>query len=146
MRNLLLVSLLAFALPPLSAQVSETGVIPLSQERSRDYDAIHYRIELSIDPEGKHLKGQNTITLKPLRDDLRVVKLDAQSLKVTDILDARGFPLEFSQADDKLFVDLTKEYNSTDSISFTIKYLLNPNNYENQNTFNNFIYNIGLSN
>jgi aminopeptidase N len=124
MRNLLLVSLLVFALPPLSAQVSETGVIPLSQERSRDYDAIHYRIELSIDPEGKHLKGQNTITLKPLRNDLRVVELDAQSLKVTAILDARGFPLEFSQADDKLFVDLTKAYNSTDSISFTIKYLL----------------------
>jgi len=61
MRKLLLVSLLAFFMLPLSGQVSENGVIPLSQERSRDFDVLHYRIELSVDLEKKYLKGQNTI-------------------------------------------------------------------------------------
>lgn len=124
MRNILLVSLLAFMVMPLSAQVSENGKIPVSQERSRDYDAIHYLIELSIDLERKFLKGQNTITLKPLRDNLRVVKLDAQSLIATDVLDARGFPLKYKQTDDNIFVNLDKAYDSSDSISFTIKYYL----------------------
>lgn len=124
MKNILILSFLVLMLLPCPAQVREKGIIPLSQERSRDYDAIHYRIELSVDPEKKSLQGQNTISLAPLRENLKIVKLDAQSLIATDVSDSEGKPLKFRQTDDNIFVDLGKEYNSMDEISFTIKYYL----------------------
>jgi aminopeptidase N len=124
MKNILIVSFLVLMLLPCPAQVREMGIIPLSQERSRDYDAIHYRIELSVDPEKKSLQGQNTISLAPLRENLKIVKLDAQSLIATDVSDLEGKPLKFKQTEDNIFVDLGKVYNSTDKISFTVKYYL----------------------
>ena len=41
---------------------------PRKAERSRTYDALHYRIQLRFDEASKSFWGENTITLTPLRD------------------------------------------------------------------------------
>jgi len=46
---------------------------PLRSERSRDFDAIHYRIQLRFDEEAKTFWGENTITISPLKDDFTQV-------------------------------------------------------------------------
>lgn len=44
-------------------------------ERSRDYNAINYKVELSVDPVQKRLEGQNTITITPLCDNFDKVTI-----------------------------------------------------------------------
>ena len=102
MKKILLISLIALLALPLSAQMGRKHVIPLSQERSRDFDASHYRIELSVDPEKKYLQGQNTITLFPLRNGLGEIKLDAQSLVVKEIIDMKGKKLKYDQTENNI--------------------------------------------
>jgi aminopeptidase N len=97
---------------------------PVTLEPDRDFDALHYRIKLDIDIYGKQLTGQNTVTLTPLRSDLKKVTLDAESLVVSDVLDGKGFPLSYTQGEDKLHINLARTYSYTDTVTFTVKYHL----------------------
>jgi aminopeptidase N len=97
---------------------------PVTHEPDRDFDAIHYRVKLDVDVHEKKLTGQNTITLTPLRSDLKKVTLDAVSLVVKDVLDDKGFPLSYVQGHEKLHVHLARSYANTDTVTFTVKYYL----------------------
>ena len=122
MKKISFVCLLALIINTLNAQIAEKGVIPISRERSRDFDVVHYRIQLTVDLNKKYLDGQNTISLVPLRDGLRIVRLDAESLKATRVLNSNGSSLNYKQTDDQIIVDLGKTYDSSDSIAITVKY------------------------
>jgi len=52
----------------LEAQQIDIYSRPKQVERSRDYDAIHYRVFLSFDLDGQSFTGENLITLTPLDD------------------------------------------------------------------------------
>jgi len=93
-------------------------------ERSRDYDAINYKVELSVDPVQKRLEGQNTITITPLCDNFNKLTLDAVSLVATDVLDIKGTPLCFNQTEENIFINLTRVFGHNDTIIFTVKYYL----------------------
>jgi aminopeptidase N len=108
----------------LFAQQMDIYQRPVTLEPDRDFDALHYRIQLDIDMERKQLTGQNTVTLTPLRGDLNSVSLDAVSLLVSDVLDSRGFPLSFTQGEDKVHINLARTYSYADTLTFTIKYNL----------------------
>ncbi|KKN03110.1 hypothetical protein LCGC14_1110920, partial [marine sediment metagenome] len=54
---------LFFVVPAQKVNVYER---PLQYERSRDYDAKHYRIALTFDLDKKYFEGENRITLTPL--------------------------------------------------------------------------------
>lgn len=108
----------------LSAQGLDIYQRPVTLEPDRDFDAIHYKIKLEIDVDGKQLRGQNTVTLTPLRKDLNRVTLDAVSLIVSDVLDSKGFPLSYKQGKDKLHIDLAHSYSHRDTLTFTVKYYL----------------------
>lgn len=97
---------------------------PVQQERSRDFDAIHYNVELDVDVENKMLMGKNTITLSPLRNDLGTVILDAVSFVVTDVIDYRGIPLNYSQNDGKLSIHLLRKYSHKDTVTVSVHYYL----------------------
>nr|MBI1232116.1 aminopeptidase [Cytophagales bacterium] len=97
---------------------------PATFEPDRDFDALHYKIKLDVDISAKQLTGQNTITLTPLRSDLKTVTLDAVSLRVSDVLDSKGFPLSFKQAKEKLHINLPRSYSHSDTLTFTVKYVL----------------------
>ena len=101
---------------------------PVQVERSRDFDAIHYRIALNVDLDKKSLKGENQITMMPLNDGLKKCVLDAEYLVVNSILNTDGKVLSFEQKDNQVFIDLNKSYKWTDTIRFTVKYTLDKQN------------------
>jgi len=65
----------------------------LQSERSREYDALHYRIAIRLDLDEKSFAGQTTVTLTSLRDGLDMVVLDAEEFAVTAVVSEWGDPL-----------------------------------------------------
>jgi len=97
---------------------------PVQTERSRDFNAIHYRVSLKVDLEKKILSGENRITMSPLRDNLDKCVLDAEYLVVEKVLIDGGKSLPFEQKDNQVFISLARQYNHTDTILLTVKYAL----------------------
>jgi aminopeptidase N len=95
---------------------------PEQFERSRDYDALHYRLEFRFDREHKTYQGTNTITLKPLRDDFRECKLDSETHTVTSARDAEGNSLAFEQTGRHLFVRWTDPIPYGEEVTFEVEF------------------------
>lgn len=108
----------------LAAQPEDVYKRPLQYEPDRDFDALHYCIVLDVNMNEKRLTGQNTITLLPLRGNLNMVMLDAVSLVVIDVIDKKGIPLSFEQTEEKLLINLSRNYSFTDTVEFVVKYFL----------------------
>jgi aminopeptidase N len=98
---------------------------PVQSERSRDFDAIHYKISLNIDLDKKMLTGENLITLLPLNDNFEKCVLDAEYLVVENVINSDGKNLPFEQKDNQVFIRFTKQYNHGDTIKLSLKYTLN---------------------
>jgi aminopeptidase N len=98
---------------------------PVQAERSRDFDAIHYKVTLIVDLDKKMIAGENQITLAPLNDNFDRVVLDAEHLVVSSVNNIDGKELKFEQKDNQVFISLTKSYNHTDTLRLTVKYKLN---------------------
>jgi len=124
MKTLTLTSLLLNLFLFINAQQVDVYDRPVQHERSREFDAIHYRLALDVDMDNKMLSGSNTITLKPLNDGLETISLDAVSLVVTDVMDIKGFPLSFKQSENKLSVTLSRPYSLKDTVTLSIYYFL----------------------
>jgi aminopeptidase N len=96
---------------------------PVQVERSREFDALHYRISLNVDMEKKSLAGENRITLVPLNDGLDHCVLDAEYLVVGSVL-CNGRLLRFEQKDNQVFINFDKTYNHSDTVLFDVRYTL----------------------
>ncbi len=107
-----------------NAQQIDVYQRPVQHERSREFDAIHYKVSLDVDMEKKMLTGKNTITLSPLNDGLETIVLDAVSLVVTDVMDLEGNPISFNQSDDQLVISLSHPYSHKDTIVLSVNYYL----------------------
>lgn len=116
-----LVLALSFALSGL-AQPVDISKRPRQVERSHDYDALHYRIELRFDLDEKTFSGSNTITLRALRDDFDTCLLDAEEIVIEGAEDAAGHPLEFEQTDRHLIVRLRKAIDYGETTTFRVAY------------------------
>ncbi len=106
----------------INAQLEDVYKRPVQNERSRSYDAIHYRIKLDIDFEKKYVQGENTITLSPLDNGFSQCELDAEQLIVTEIFNHNNIKLPYKQTDKQIIVNFPQSYNYTDTLSFTIIY------------------------
>jgi aminopeptidase N len=104
----------AFLLPLLAAPLLLSGQPadlmqrPEHFERSRDYDALHYRLVFDFDDKDRSYRGENTITLASLRDGLERLVFDAEDLEVTGVTGPGGRPLPCSLGNGKLAVLLPK--------------------------------------
>ncbi|MEE9168164.1 MAG: aminopeptidase, partial [bacterium] len=105
---LVLVSISVFFAADLSAQKVDIYSRPKRYERTRQYDAIHYRIKLRFDEGQKAFWGENTVTISPLSDDFTTCRLDAETFTVTSIRDEAGGSLDYEHSEGKLIVDLSK--------------------------------------
>jgi len=103
-------------------QIIDVYTRPLQKERSRDYDATHYRIELRFDESKSAFWGKNTITLSPFSNGFQKCVLDAKTFKVTSVKNKDSAPLEFEQTEDQLIVHLSQSYDYEDTLSFTVFY------------------------
>jgi aminopeptidase N len=97
---------------------------PVQQERSRDFDAIHYKIILSIDMEKKMLTGENIITLCPLNDNFNSFSLDAEYLEVSSVKTEEGEELTFKQSEKQVLINLPRSYNHSDTLKMDVNYSL----------------------
>jgi len=95
---------------------------PRRVERSRDYEATHYRIKLKFDEDKKTFWGENTMTLTPFAEVFNQCELDAEILKATSVVDADSQPLKFEQTDSSVVVQLARTYHYGDTLSFTVSY------------------------
>jgi len=115
------VLLLACAAGPAAQQV-DWSKKALQSERSREYDALHYRIAIRLDLDEKSFAGETTITLTSLRDSLETVVLDAEEFTVTKVVSEWGEPLEFSQSEKELAVRMARPLMRGETRSFTCTY------------------------
>jgi aminopeptidase N len=115
---LLLLSQAAFA------QKVDVYSRPVQVERSRDFDALHYRISLRVDMEKKSFEGENRITLVPLNDGLKGISLDADSLVVGRVELSDGTGMRFVQSEHTVKIDLGRSYGHRDTVTLTVYYRL----------------------
>jgi aminopeptidase N len=94
----------------------------LQTERSREFDAVHYRIKLRFDEDKGMFWGETTITFRPLSDDFQKCSFDAEKFTVSSVRDRTGQPLEFHQGDEKIAVRLGQKYDYGDELSVTVQY------------------------
>ena len=73
-----------------AAQQVDWSTKPLQSERSRVYDALHYRIEIRLDLDRKSFEGETTVSLTALRDALDTCVLDAEEFAVTKVVSDWG--------------------------------------------------------
>jgi aminopeptidase N len=105
-----------------SAQTIDFSKKALQSERSRSYDALHYRIKLNLNIDGKSFAGETTVTVSSLRDGLDACVLDAEEFAVTSVLSDYGAPLKFEQSDKELKVFLPRPCKFGEIASFTCFY------------------------
>jgi aminopeptidase N len=119
----ILVAILGVAIALSFAQKIDVSSRARQTERSRDYQALHYRIVLDLDPVKKSFTGETTVTLSPFRDDFKSCALDAQTFTVTSVKMADGTSLWNSQTPGgQLIVNFPKPYAMGDKIQFTVYY------------------------
>lgn len=94
----------------------------LQTERSREFDAIHYRIKLRFDEDKGMFWGETMITLSPLSDGFEKCSFDAEKFIVSSVKDQSGQPLEFHQGNGKIAVSLGQNYDYGDQLSVTVQY------------------------
>ena len=130
--NLLLglVALLPFvAGPPAFAQAlrgegrrpfgDATSTVHYSRDRS--YDVKHMVLSLSFDWGRKWVGGETAITLTPLAEPLKTVRLDAAEMKITEVA-AGERALTHWTSGEVLLVDLGREVKPGEEITLTIRH------------------------
>ena len=124
MKTVSFIIVLFLSLQFANAQKVDIYKRPVQAERSRDFDAIHYKITLNVDLDKKTLTGENQITLAPLNDNLTKCFLDAKYLVISKVINYDGKELAFEQNENQVLIKLLKSYNHNDSIQFTVQYTL----------------------
>ena len=121
-RTLALAALCAALAAPSLAQPADWSAKPLQSERSRAYDALHYRIAIHLDLERAAFDGETTVSLASFRDGLDAVVLDAEHFTVTKVVSDWGEPLRFEQSATELTVRFERPLRRGETRSFTATY------------------------
>jgi aminopeptidase N len=124
MKSIVISYFLIFVLKDGIAQKIDIYSRPVQVERSRDFDAIHYKIMLDVNMVNKTITGENQITLSPLNDNFDRLSIDAMYLIVDYVTDRDGKALPFEQKDGQVLVNLTKTYRHTDTLQINVRYTL----------------------
>lgn len=96
--------------------------------RSRTYDVQHYILRVSFDRDKKIVFGDATVQLKPLAGNFNRVELDAASeMKFESVrLEAENSTLKYKTSNEKVIVDLDRNYSPNDLIALRFKYSVRP--------------------
>ena len=105
-----------------SGQAIDFSKKALQSERSRSYDALHYRVAIRLDLDRRSFEGEATVSLTSLREGLEACVLDAEEFKVTSVVGDFGEPLKFEQTDKELTVQMPQPLKFGETRSFTCLY------------------------
>ena len=107
---------------PAAAQQVDWSKKALQSERSRTYDALHYRVAIRLDLDQRSFEGEATVSITSLREGLETCVLDAEEFKVSRVVSDWGEPLEFEQTAKELTVRLRRPLRLGETRSFTCFY------------------------
>ena len=118
-------------LTPLIFFLCATAALPQALRpdfnRVQTYDVQHYRLQIGFDRAKKEVIGDTTVSLKPLREGLRVVELDAVDIAFRSVtLEPSGVALQFKNSKRSIAVTLDKAYGPGETISIRFKYTAKP--------------------
>lgn len=95
-------------------------------DRIRTFDVQHYTIKTTFDSQKKTVFGDTTITLKPLKNNLKSVEFDAASLLFTTVKLTNSQNLNYQTLDEKVVVELDRNYSINEQISIQFIYSAKP--------------------
>lgn len=91
--------------------------------RSRSFDARHYKISTSFDKNRKRIFGETTVTFSPLKSGLKTVEFDAVGLNFSSVkLMPGGSSLNFRTGKTSVVVDLDRAYQPDEIIIVALAY------------------------
>src|SRR5215469_5122197 len=100
---------------------------PVHWARSHNYHVQHYRIAVSFDWSKQSVAGETTIQLRPFKDGLKELEIDAGDMTINSVKLAGGGPLKFRyEENEKLIVALDRQYPAGADINITINYTATP--------------------
>ena len=127
MKSRLLSSMLAFALLlPLSAASQSLFGPDSSARRSRQFHALHYRLDLTFDHRAKKVSGDVSIRLTPIAGPLDSLLLDAVDLDIHAVRLAGGRALSFHERSPWLSIQLPRTYAFGETLTVNIDYACSP--------------------
>lgn len=88
----------------------------------RNYDVLHYRIELRFDHPKKQFFGTTTVTLRPLGEDVRSLTFDAEVFTVRSVTREPGRAMTFTQRPGEVTVSLADKVTRKDTLRLTFVY------------------------
>ena len=97
-----------------------------SARRSREFHALHYRLELSFDHRAKKVSGDVSIRVTPLSGTLDSLLLDAVAMEIHSVRLAGGRDLEFHERSPWLSIRLDRTYAFGETLAVNIEYACSP--------------------
>lgn len=104
------------------AQLVDWSAKPAQSERSRTFDALHYRVAIRLDLERASFDGNTTVSITALADGLETCVLDAEEFTVSGVVSDRGESLQFEQSATELTVHFPRPLKRGETRSFTCTY------------------------
>ncbi|MER3522486.1 MAG: hypothetical protein C4326_00070 [Ignavibacteria bacterium] len=93
---------------------------------SRNYDVVHYTLELRFDQQAKKVFGKATIRFTPLKSSLDSIDLHAMALDVQSVSLANKEVLRFANRESLLTVYFHKSFSLDDTIALVVEYTASP--------------------
>lgn len=121
---------------PVVLMLDTTEIVPeppriRRQARAKVHDLLHTRLDLSFDWEHRYLNGKATLTLKPYFYPSDRLLLDAQGMRIHQIINtADNSPLEYSYDGRTIDIALPKKYSRFESYTLAIDYTARPDELE----------------
>ncbi|MEO6694611.1 MAG: hypothetical protein ABIY50_03560, partial [Ignavibacteria bacterium] len=123
MNYIILTILLFIAVDSIAQRAKPT--IP-GPERIRTYDVQHIKIDVSFDWEKKMVTGNVETKIVPLHDGMNIFELDAIAFNINFIRDNGGKDLKYEYDGKKLRIITEKNYNTGDSLIYSVDYSCKP--------------------
>ncbi len=96
-------------------------------DSDHDYDLIYQRMDWQIDPAVVYIKGSVTSYFKSTVQDLATIRFDMHDSLSVDSITGGGQLLDYTHLENTLTVQLNRQYNLSETDSFTIFYQGKPN-------------------
>ncbi|HTY37264.1 MAG TPA: M1 family aminopeptidase [Bacteroidota bacterium] len=93
---------------------------------NRNYDVLHYKIEIKLDDTAKSVEGKVTTTFVPLFPELKTVVFDAGDMNIKGVKDGKGRELKFTSTPATVSIDLDKPHSFRDTLQVIIEYSCKP--------------------
>jgi len=117
---------LAFLIAVSAASAQTLFAPDSSARRSREFHALHYRLDLAFNHRGKTVSGSVGIRLTPLAGPLDSIVLDAVDMNVRSVRMEWGRPLEYVNRSPFLAIHLDRTYAFGETLAVRIDYSCSP--------------------